>query len=329
MAKGTIDYKSYRWEFFSELAGSMNPDLEEARLAKSWARKDPAWKDLREAVQQLYLDPIVQAVADMSGESFDRMRQITLERAEKIATKNIEYRLSVISEGIGPRDRSVYYSADNIVYSLRFLYEVDPLLFAWTVASYTRYHCRLAEENGRNPLSGRSAFWRLPGTIKLLEILNDLMDTFRMTEKAAKNATMASIDALREIEYNPDVFAVWTRQAILSVAAMLSEARYGRLLTPASKESSKSSNYDKRAITERAHDAMTGSMSMTRRRETAADKRLFKSEMILEPLKSIQLYPPTPRSLSSGALSGSSALPVLIGAGIGAAATLAASRMRR
>lgn len=68
---------------------------------------------------------------------------------------------------------------------------------------------------------------------------------------------------------------------------------------------------------------------MTRRRETAADKRLFKSEMILEPLKSIQLYPPTPRSLSSGALSGTSALPLLIGAGVGAAATLAASRLRR
>lgn len=114
MAGNRIDYKGFRWRFFAEIAAESNPDLRDAFEAESWSKKDRSWMSIRDAMlSSNRLDPVVLALSDLQGESFEATRRVVLSRLENMAKQRI--RFSMISAP----------------YCLSFLHEVDPMLYSW------------------------------------------------------------------------------------------------------------------------------------------------------------------------------------------------------
>lgn len=333
MTKPRIDRGSFRWIFFSELAGQMNPDVEEARLAKSWAKKDPIWRDLEDAVRQLYLDPIVQVIADMSGESFERMRKITLDRAENLTRSKIESAMAILTSGGRPRtDRSAAESAKAFSWELRWLFAVDPFLGAWFVAHAVNLHGNMAKTNGLRWWSGQGDFWKSGLGHRLLQYQDELLETFSMTESAAEKRTLVIEDATRKLLIDQSATALWLRQATVSVCVMLSILRGDNHLSSAISVEEHQTRYPaqvERMSWERIDEALTSSLSLIQKSTSRAGDDMFHRDAFLEPLKCIPLYPPTPVSPSSGLVVSSPAKAVAVGAVAGAAASFAASKLLR
>lgn len=81
MSKMAVNDNGARWGFFSRIAAQLNPDLVDSYRAKDWRYKGERgalWRPLGEAMQSVFLDPAVQALADMSGESFSATRAFVL-----------------------------------------------------------------------------------------------------------------------------------------------------------------------------------------------------------------------------------------------------------
>lgn len=330
MTKPKIDRGSFRWIFFSEIAGQMNPDVEEARLAKSWAKKDPIWRDLDDAVRQLYLDPIVQVIADMSGESFERMRRITLDRAEKMTMSKIESAMEILTSGGRPRsDHSAAQSAEAFSWELGWLFAIDPFLGAWFVVHAVNIHGNMAKTNGLRWFSGQSDFWKSGFGPRLLQYQDELLETFSMTESAAEKRTLGIEDAARKLPADRSATTLWLRQSTVSACAMLSILRGDDYRSPAIRieEYTRYETEARRTSWERIENALTSSLSLIQK-STSRDN-MFPKEAFLEPLKCIPLYPPTPVSSSSGLVVGSSAKAMAVGAVAGAAASFAASKLLR
>lgn len=116
-----INYDGVRWQLFSRIATELNPDLSEIPVTQG-KRKDPAWRDLQSAMHHPFLDPLVQAVADMTGSDFRAVRSTALRSVRELSEKRFGVSRRLMIEG---------------------MLDIDPHLAAWFVAHELEGACRV------------------------------------------------------------------------------------------------------------------------------------------------------------------------------------------
>lgn len=157
-----IDYEGERWHYFASLAGKFNADLRDEYKAKSWTKRSHSWRALQAVMGQPFLDPIVQAISDMTAEPFSLVRREAL-------TRIWDYENTI--------------AARNVL-----LVRIDPFLSAWL---YTRWY-RLAmskflDRSYLRRLGSDSIAKSAEGMIeKILAYTDHMLRIYSMTPEAAR-----------------------------------------------------------------------------------------------------------------------------------------------
>lgn len=168
-----IDYNGVRWKMFSRLAAELNPDLSEILVSRS-RRKDPAWRDLQSAMHQPFLDPLAQAVADMTGSDFRVVRSTVLRSIRELSEKRFGASRRLMIEG---------------------MLDVDPHLAAWFVVHELEGACRaILDDPAMVEAVSSLRFPALYAVSAASAYAQQLLRTFSMSPSAARSevASLAS-----------------------------------------------------------------------------------------------------------------------------------------
>jgi hypothetical protein len=168
-----INYNGVRWKMFSQLAAELNPDLSEILVSRS-RRKDPAWRDLQSAMHQPFLDPLAQAVADMTGSDFRVVRSTVLRSVRELSERRFGVSRRLMIEG---------------------MLDIDPHLASWFVVHELEGACRaILDDPAMVEAVSSLRFPALYAVSAASAYAQQLLRTFSMSPSAARSevASLAS-----------------------------------------------------------------------------------------------------------------------------------------
>lgn len=178
-----INYDGVRWQLFSRIATELNPDLSEIPVTQG-KMKDPAWRDLRSVMHHPFLDPLVQAVADMTGSDFRVVRSTALRSIKELSEKRLDVSRRFVIKG---------------------LLDVDPHLAAWFVVSELDGACRAILDNEAAVEAVSTLSFPAMGAITAVSgYAQRMLRTFSMSSAAAQSEVIAlavetGLDSVRQI----------------------------------------------------------------------------------------------------------------------------------